>query len=142
MKAIGRSLLDTNVLVYCFIDGEKDKRSKARSLVRSALETRNAVISYQVVQEFLNVATRKPRRAMDQAEAQVYLTQVLMPLCDVSPSERLYADALSIADETGWSFYDSLVVSAAIVAGCQSVLTEDLQDGRSIRGVTIRNPFS
>jgi predicted nucleic acid-binding protein len=93
------------------------------------------------VQEFLNVATRKPQRRMDQAEAQLYLAKVLMPLCEVFPDSSLFSNALSIADETGWSFYDSLVVSATVAAGCDTVLTEDLQDGRVTRGVTIRNPF-
>jgi len=110
-------------------------------LVRSALEKHDAVISYQVAQEFLNVATRKPQQRMRQSEAQLYLAKVLLPLCEVFPDSTLYSSALSIADETGWSFYDSLVVGAAVAAGCDTLLTEDLQDGRVTRGVTIRNPF-
>ena len=141
MRSLGRSFLDTNVLVSCFIEGEKEKRAKGRALVRSALETHNSVVSWQVVQEFLNVATRKPRR-MDQVEVQLYLERVLMPLCEVFPDSTPYSNALSIADETGWSFYDSLVVSSAIAARCTTLLTEDLQDGRVIRGLTIRNPFA
>ena len=141
MKAAGRSLLDTNILVYCLIDGDAAKRSKARALVRAALERHNAIISYQVVQEFLNVATRKPRVHMKQAEAQQYLEKVLMPLCEVFPDAGLYSTALSIAAETGWQFYDAVVVSSALAGGCESVITEDLQDGRVIRGITIHNPF-
>jgi predicted nucleic acid-binding protein len=136
-----RSFLDTNILVYSFIDGDKAKRTAARLLVRTALEKHDAIISYQVVQEFLNVATRKPHPPMTQVEAQLYLRKVLTPLCEVFPNSALYSDALSIADETGWSFYDSLVVSSALTAGCETLLTEDLQDGRTIRGLAIRNPF-
>jgi predicted nucleic acid-binding protein len=66
---------------------------------------------------------------------------VLAPLCEVFPDATLYSNALSIADETGWSFYDSVVVSSALAGGCDTVLTEDLQDGRTIRGILIRNPF-
>jgi predicted nucleic acid-binding protein len=141
MKPAGRSLLDTNILVYCFLEGDRAKRTKARALVHGALEQHDAIISFQVVQEFLNVATRKPQCRMSQAEAQMYLANVLAPLCEVFPDATLYSNALSIADETGWSFYDSVVVSSALAGGCDTVLTEDLQDGRTIRGILIRNPF-
>jgi Predicted nucleic-acid-binding protein, contains PIN domain len=142
MSAPRRSFLDTNILVYCWIDQDAKKRTKARALVRSALRNNDAIISYQVVQEFLNVATRKPHHYMSQAEAQLYLSKVLIPLCEVFPDPALYSNALSIAGETGWSFHDSLVVSSAIAAGCETLLTVDLQDGRVIRGLTIRNPFA
>jgi predicted nucleic acid-binding protein len=136
-----RSFLDTSVLVYCFLDGDRDKRVKARKLVRDALEQRSALISSQVVQEFLNVATRKSSSRMSQAEARTFLEEVLMPLCEVFPDTGLYSSALSIADETGWSFYDALIVASALAGGCGELLTEDLQDGRNIRGLRIRNPF-
>ena len=141
MKRGSRAFLDTNILLFCFSDADRHKRSRARALVRSALVDHDAVISYQVVQEFLNVATRGPKRQMNQAQAQLYLARVLTPLCEVFPDAALYSTALSIADETGWSFYDSLIVSAGLTAGCVKVLTEDLQDGRVIRGLTIRDPF-
>lgn len=137
-----RCFLDTNILVYSFMPDDRAKRDKARGLVAQALERHDGVISFQVVQEFLNVATRKPQRRMSQAEAQQYLAQVLMPLCEVWPTASLYSEALSIADETGWSFYDSVIVSSASAAGCGVVLTEDLQTARTIRGLEIRNPFS
>jgi len=137
-----RCFLDTNILVYSFMPENRAKRDKARGLVAQALERHDGVISFQVVQEFLNVATRRPQRRMSQAEAQQYLAQVLMPLCEVWPTASLYSDALSIADETGWAFYDSVIVSSALAAGCGAVLTEDLQTGRLIRGLEIRNPFS
>ena len=137
-----RCFLDTNILVYSFMPDNRAKRDKARGLVAQALERQDGVISFQVVQEFLNVATRRPQRRMSQAEAQQYLAQVLMPLCEVWPTASLYSDALSVADETGWSFYDSVIVSSALAAGCGAVLTEDLQTGRLIRGLEIRNPFS
>ena len=69
------------------------------------------------------------------------MSQVLAPLCEVFPGASLYSSALSIADETGWTFYDSLIVSAALAAKCDVLLTEDLQHGRAIRGMEIHNPF-
>lgn len=139
--AAEKRFLDTNIFVYSFDTGSRSKRDRARSLIAEALETRNAVISYQVVQEFLNVATRKFPHPLSPVEAQLYLARVLMPLCEVFPDESLYAGALSIAEETGYSFYDSLIVSAAAAAGCQVLLSEDFQHGQVVRGVELRNPF-
>jgi predicted nucleic acid-binding protein len=62
-------------------------------------------------------------------------------MCDVYPDGRLYLDALGVAEETGWAFYDCLIVASAAAGGCAALLTEDLQDGRVVRGVSIRNPF-
>jgi predicted nucleic acid-binding protein len=64
-----------------------------------------------------------------------------MPLCTVFPDRDLYSDALRVSAETGWTYYDSLIVSAAAAANCDVLVTEDLQNGRTIRGVTIQNPF-
>ena len=132
--------LDTNVLVYTFDSRSPRKRDQAQKWVAQALERRQGVISYQVVQEFLSVALRKFANPLSAAEAVLYLHRVLMPLCKVFPSEALFADALSVADDTGWSWYDSLIVSSA--AADYSVLaSEDLQSGRMVRGVRIQNPF-
>ena len=142
MRSIaGRSFLDTNILVYAFDPKAKSKREYAQLRITRALATHDAVISFQVVQEFLGLALRKFPRPMTQPEAQAYLSQVLMPLCEVWPDASLCSSALSIADETGWTFYDSLIVSATLAAACRVLLTEDLQHGRTIRGIEIRNPF-
>jgi predicted nucleic acid-binding protein len=133
--------LDTNILVYTFENLSDPKCKKGRDLVATALETHRGMISYQVVQEFLNVATRKFAKRMPISEVQLYLARVLMPLCAIFPASSLYSQALSIAAETGLSFYDSLIVSSAITGGCAVLLTEDLQHGQRIRGIEIRNPF-
>jgi predicted nucleic acid-binding protein len=133
--------LDTNILVYTFDRTDSSKRSKARGLLGEALERHLGIISYQVVQEFLNVATRKFSDPMTVSEGQIYLARILMPLCEVFPDSALYSQALSIAGESGMAFYDALIVSSAMTGGCETVWTEDLQHGRRIGTVTIRNPF-
>lgn len=133
--------LDTNILVYTFDRTDSSKRRKASGLLADALETRRGIISYQVVQEFLNVATRKFSYPITVPEAQLYLARILMPLCEVFPDSALYSQALSIAGESGMAFYDALIISSAITGGCETVWTEDLQHGRRIGTVTIRNPF-
>jgi predicted nucleic acid-binding protein len=136
-----RFFLDTNVLVYSLDRTAPKKGGVAEGLIEEALSDGNGMISFQVVQECLYVMLRKFKNSIEGTDARSYLRRVLMPLCSVYPDHRLYAAALDIASETGWSFYDSLIVGAASAANCDRLLTEDLQDGRKIRGVTIQNPF-
>jgi predicted nucleic acid-binding protein len=135
------AFFDTNVLVYCFDPSEPEKQLRALELVEVALRERRAVISTQVVQEFLNLATRRFATAFSAADLQLYLDGVLAPLCQVFADFALYRLALEIRDESGFAFYDSLIVAGALRAGCARLLTEDLQDGREIRGLRIENPF-
>ncbi len=137
-----RYFLDTNIFVYCFDRGDRRKQHRAETLVAAAMEDHLGIISSQVLQEFVNVATRKFARTMTAAECRAYLDTVLVPLCEVFPSFSLYQQALSVHDETGFSFYDSLIVAGALESQCRWLYSEDLQAGRSIRGLTIRNPFA
>jgi predicted nucleic acid-binding protein len=137
----GKFFLDTNIFVYTFEDRPGAKRDRARQLVAQALETRLGIISYQVVQEFLNVATRKFAKPMSVSDAQLYLARILAPLCEVFPDAALYSQALSISGEVGIGFYDALIVSSAISASAAILWSEDLQHGRRIRSLEIRNPF-
>jgi len=136
-----KSFLDTNILAYLFDQEDRRKQEVARATVRRLMDAREAAVSSQVVQEFVNVATRKFRKPLSTAEVRDFLDQILWPICEVFPDRALYADALSIVDETGWTFYDSLIVGAAVAARCPVLFTEDLQTGRVVRGVEIRNPF-
>ena len=134
--------LDTNVFVYTFDASAPAKSARARDLVRTALETGKGVISWQVAQEFLNVALHRFERPLTPRELADYLDEVLAPLCHVHPSPELFRDALAIHTETGFRFYDSLVVAGASAAGVRTLYTEDLQSGREIRGLRIENPFA
>jgi predicted nucleic acid-binding protein len=138
----GLFFLDTNVLVYSFDHGSPDKQVLARKLVRDALESRRGIIGTQVVQEFLNVALRKFAQPMGTTEAREYLRCVLTPLCQHAPSAATFDRALLVREETGYSWYDALLVAAAIETGCRWLLTEDLDNGRKIDRLTIRNPFA
>jgi predicted nucleic acid-binding protein len=133
--------LDTNVFVYSFDHSQPRKRKKAESLIVEAIESEQCAISTQVIQEFLNVALGKFASRLSTGETTRFLDRVLWPLCRVHPTAGLYMGAVSIMEETGWTFYDSLIVSAAIASRCPVLLTEDLQAGRVVRGVEIRNPF-
>ena len=136
-----RFFLDTNVFVYSFMREDVAKQSRAVELIESALTTGHGVISWQVVQELLNVATRKFARPLSRSDAEDYLTLVLDPLCQVYPSLELCLAALEVADQWKFGFYDSLIVAAALEANCKTLVTEDLQHGQTIRALTIQNPF-
>ena len=137
----GRFFLDTNVLVYSFDSESPDKQRIAQRLILEALRSQRGVISSQVVQEFLNLASRKFAHSISIADARDYLRSVLMPLCHHFPSIDFYDRAWRVQIETGFSFFDALIVAAAIEAGCSTLLSEDLQHGRTVQGVVILNPF-
>jgi predicted nucleic acid-binding protein len=137
----GLFFLDTNILVYSLAINEPQKQPIAAALIQKALDTRRGFISTQVVQEFLNLATRRANPAFSESEAAEYLKKVLWPLCAYYPSYSFYERALQIRQETGYSLYDALIVAAGVELGCKRLLTEDLQHGRKIQGLTIVNPF-
>jgi predicted nucleic acid-binding protein len=94
-----------------------------------------------VVQEFLNVATRKFTRPLTAQQAQHYLDAVLDPLCGVYASNGLYRKAIEIQERWRYAFYDSLVIASALASGCRTLYSEDLQDGQAVESLTIVNPF-
>jgi predicted nucleic acid-binding protein len=134
--------LDTNVFVYSFDEREPGKAERARGLIEQGLVERCGCTSWQVVQEFLNVALHKWEKPMSAQSAQVYVRQTLAPLCRVMPSPRLWEQAMQLHETTQFRWYDSLIVAAALESGAEVLYSEDLQDGRRLAGMTIRNPFS
>ena len=136
-----RFFLDTNIFVYSFDQSATAKARKAAQLIRKALTTQKGVISYQVVQEFFNVALRRFSQPMQAADAEQYLSTVFRPLLGVHSSPALYAEALHLQAQSGFSWYDSLIVSSAIQARCDLLFTEDLQHGQRFGTLHIENPF-
>ncbi len=134
--------LDSNVLVYALDASAGSKRAIARRLIQAGLASGEGVISYQVVQETLNVITRKFAVPVSTTDARRLLEEVLAPMWRVMPSIALYQRALDVRDRYGYAFYDALVIAAALAAGCTRLYSEDLQDGQRIEGLTIVNPFA
>ena len=127
------SFLDTNLLVYAQADDAKSER--ARELVLEG-----GVISVQVLNEFTSVMNRKFRVSWNEiVEA---LQDVESAVDKVLPIDlAAHAKAVQLARDHGFNFYDALIVAAALEAGCTHLLSEDLQAGRRIDGLTIVNPF-
>ncbi|MEO8124774.1 MAG: PIN domain-containing protein [Burkholderiales bacterium] len=133
--------LDTSVFIYLFDDSDERKRGIARELVQAALARDDACISHQVVQEALNVATRKMAHPLALEDTHRFLRDVLMPLWRMMPSVEFYAKGLELQSQLKLSFYDALIVAGALEAGCTRLLTDDLQHGQRIEGLRFENPF-
>jgi predicted nucleic acid-binding protein len=133
--------LDTNVFVYVFDATAPGKAKKAARLVRDAVDMGRGIVSFQVVQEFFNVALRRFAQPMSGAEAEQYLITVLRPLLAIHSSPALYVEALRIAGKHRMAWYDSMIVASALEGRCETLYSEDLQHGRKIDGMRIENPF-
>ena len=133
------SFIDTNVFIYLFDETSADKRRIAEQLIRQSLENGSGCISYQVVQETINIVTRKLKASPE--EARQLLDNILEPLWRVNPSRALFRRGLEIQARYKFGFYDSLIIAAALDAGCRTLYTEDLQHEQQIEDLTIVNPF-
>lgn len=136
-----RYFLDTNIFVYSFDPRYPQKQSVAKQWIKHALSSGFGVVSTQVIQEFCNVALRKFARPMTTVELQAYVDTVFVPLCQHFPSVTFYKYVLSVQAETQYSFYDAMMLSAALELDCVRFLSEDLQAGQKIHGIEIVNPF-
>ena len=133
------NFLDSNVFVYLFDDSDHGKQQRAASLIYNSIEEGTACISFQVVQETMNVMLRKI--GVSTKETHTFFNRVLVPLWRINPTQALYRRGLDVQARYRLSFYDSLIVAAALEAGCQTLYSEDLQHAQIIEHLTIRNPF-
>lgn len=133
------AFLDTNILVYSIsmAEDEAKKRDKAIEL----LDRDDSVLSIQVLQEFYVQATRPSRGgALSHATAAAFLRTFARFRIQENTLAVLNS-ALEVRDLTGFSFWDCNIVAAAEAAGCDTLYSEDLSDGRQINGVLVVNPF-
>jgi predicted nucleic acid-binding protein len=137
-----RFFLDTNIFVYAFDPRAPGKAKRAAQLIRRGLDSGEGIVSYQVVQDFFNVALRRFAQPMTTAEAEQYLITVFRPLLAVHSSPAIYIESLRIFINHRLSWHDSLVVAGALEAHCEILSSEDLQHGQRIENLTIQNPFA
>ena len=136
-----RFFLDTNLFVYSFDRGSPTKARRTTALIRQAVTSRAGIVSYQVVQEFFNVALKRFTQPMTIAEAEQYLTTVFRPLLAVHSSQALYGEALRLIGRYRLAWYDSLIVAAALEGGCSVLYSEDFQHGLRVGDLRVENPF-
>lgn len=135
---MSKIFIDTNVLVYCMDEFDRERRERCRLLLKSLKDDLQGVVSTQVMQEFYVAATKKlgvdPLLAKDILHSFKQFEIVI-----VNPSIIYEAIDCSVINRI--SFWDSLIVVAAESARCEKLWTEDLNDGQIIRGVRIENPL-
>ena len=133
--------VDTNVLVYAFDSSENEKQNIAQALLSKDGVKGELALSTQVLQEFFVTVTRKLKEplSIDNASNAVRLFSVY-PLIQLN--SELILKAISRHRDESFSFWDALIVEAALQANCQLLLSEDMQDGRKIGKLRIHNPFA
>ncbi|MGB6387140.1 MAG: PIN domain-containing protein [Terriglobales bacterium] len=136
-----KSFLDTNIIVYAFGPSSPEKAKIAQRLITDGAADKRAIISYQVVQEFINVALRGFRLAIVRSDLESFVLTALFPMMAISSSPSLVIEALRLHGESQLSWYDSLIVAAAIQGGCKVLYSEDMQHGRRFRDLVVQNPF-
>lgn len=141
MNADARAFVDANVLVYAFDASAGDKQTAAMALLDALWAAETGCLSVQVLQEFFVTVTRKVPRplAVDEAAARIREFSTW----DVfAPTAEDVLEAIALQKAAGISFWDAMIVQAAAELRCDTLWTEDLSHGQTIRGVRIRNPFA
>lgn len=128
------SFFDTNIIGYfASINTEK-------APVSARLLKRGGIVSVQVLNEFANFTLRKRELTFLQVK------EVLLAVrstCTVVPlTVETHDRALQLAERHNVHLYDALIIAAALLAGCSTLYTEDMHDGLTIEGLTIRNPYA
>jgi len=140
MVAGGLTFVDTNVLVYAHDRSEFSKQPVARALLEELWATRTGVLSTQILQEFYVVATRKFTPPLSRRAArEIVALYGTWPLVQIDLPLIIAASVIEERHRLSW--WDALVIEGARRAGAARLVTEDLQDARTIGGVTIENPF-
>jgi predicted nucleic acid-binding protein len=108
--------LDTNILVSAFDQNFPEKVKIAQRLVIDGAADKRGIISYQVVQEFINVALRGFRLAITKSELESFVLTALFPMMAISSSPTLVIEALRLHGASQLSWYDALIIAAAILS--------------------------
>lgn len=136
----GRVFVDTNVLIYALDPGDPWKRNVSSDLLRRTISNRSFTISPQSLNEAYRVLTQR-RRLMPTEKARAYI-RTLAPWAIAPLDAETTLRAFEVEDETGYSWWDSLLLAAALRAECGLFVSEDLADGREVAGLRIANPFA
>ena len=132
--------LDTNILIYQF-SSDEFKKKIAISILEDFFKSGNYVISYQVIQEFSNIALGKKKSYFSPSELKNYINDILIPLCKFFPSPEFYLESLNLKNKYKFSYYDSLIISAALEMKCKFLYSEDFQHNQKIGSLRVLNPF-
>lgn len=141
MAAPGREFVDSNVLVYAEDVSAGPKRDQATGLLERLWEAQTGCVSVQVLQEFFVTVTRKVPKPMSPELAEERVRD-LSRWAVFAPGPGDVLAAIALARQHQLSLWDAMIVESAAQLGCGILWSEDLQHGRRLRGLQIRNPFA
>ena len=132
--------IDTNIIIYAYDVTAGKKHETARAIITDLWDSGLGAISTQVLQEFfVNVVLKIPK-PIDKQQAKEIVRDFLNWHVVVNTGSSII-DAIDIGIRFGYSFWDSMIIEAAIKSGAAILISEDFQDGQVVSGVTITNPF-
>jgi predicted nucleic acid-binding protein len=133
------AFLDTNVLLYSISDVSEEATKSARA--RTLVDDGGFALSMQVLQEFYYQATKpaRPWRLSPDTAQRLITSWRRFPVQETTLA--LLERGFALQARHGFSFWDSMIVAAALAQGCDTLWTEDMQDGRIVDGMRIANPF-
>jgi predicted nucleic acid-binding protein len=131
--------LDTNVLAYAEGVNDADRHAKALTLI-AALPEGSVVVPVQVLGELFRVLTGKLKRSGADARAAILSWRDAMPI--LNTTDQALLAAMDLVADHGLQIWDALILAVAADGRCRLLLSEDLQDGFTWRGVTVVNPFA
>ena len=132
--------VDTNILVYARDKSESEKQPLAGKWLEHLWKTQQGRISIQVLQEYYQVVTHRLQPGLNRGIAQEDIRD-LMAWSPVAIDRQVLEQAWVAAERFRLSWWDALIVGAARQTGCRYLLTEDLQNGQDLDGLTILDPF-
>jgi predicted nucleic acid-binding protein len=136
-----RTFVDSNVLIYAHDIDAGRKRDVSKAVLMDLWLERAGVLSTQVLQEFYVNATRKIRTPLSKPAARS-VVGTYAAWCAVGMIAADVTAAFQIEDDANVSFWDALIVALAVRSGATRILSEDLNAGQAVAGVTIENPFT
>ena len=135
----GKVFFDSNILIYSVDERDSLKQKIAIDLINKAMQNKIGAISTQSLQEFFSITTKKLNVSKEVAKEYLDFFVDNFPVTQVTLS-NIYK-AIDISIQTQFSFWDSLIVSAAHSSGCVIVYSEDMNHNQFVNGVKIINPF-
>lgn len=135
-----RFFVDTNVLIYARDTRDFRKQSRALQWLDSLRQKKALVVSHQILAEYYSVVRARLRPGLDTRDARLDLS-TFMTWTVITPDTSLYSLAFAVEDTYRFSWWDCLIVAAAMRGGCTHLLTEDIQHGQDLGGLKVLDPF-
>ena len=136
-----KTFIDTNIIIYAYDVTAGKKHKTAGNILADLWNSGLGVISTQVLQEFFVNVVQKIPKPIEKQQAREIVRDFLKWHVVVNTGDSI-VEAIDICLKFGYSFWDSMIIEAAIKGGAAVIISEDLQDGQVVSGVTIRNPFN